>query len=216
MTPINDNPTRAMRVVRCDETMAAVLRGERFLVFDGAMGTMLQQAGLEAGELPELLCLTNPEEITGIHIQYVEAGSEVVTANTFGANRRKLGDAASVADVFAAAIACGKASGAKYVAADIGPTGALLEPLGTMPFDEAYELFVEQVRAADAAGADLFIIETMADLLEMKAAILAAKENSDLPIFATMTFGEDGRTSWVRVLKSQPSCFRRLALTFWA
>lgn len=84
MTPINDNPTRAMRVVRCDETMAAVLRGERFLVFDGAMGTMLQQAGLEAGELPELLCLTNPEEITGIHIQYVEAGSEVVTANTFG------------------------------------------------------------------------------------------------------------------------------------
>lgn len=194
MTPINDNPTRAMRVVRCDETMAAVLRGERFLVFDGAMGTMLQQAGLEAGELPELLCLTNPEEITGIHIQYVEAGSEVVTANTFGANRRKLGDAASVADVFAAAIACGKASGAKYVAADIGPTGALLEPLGTMPFDEAYELFAEQVRAADAAGADLFIIETMADLLEMKAAILAAKENSDLPIFATMTFGEDGRT----------------------
>ena len=194
MTPINDNPTRAMRVVRCDETMAAVLRGERFLVFDGAMGTMLQQAGLEAGELPELLCLTNPEEITGIHIQYVEAGSEVVTANTFGANRRKLGDAASVADVFAAAIACGKASGAKYVAADIGPTGALLEPLGTMPFDEAYELFAEQVRAADAAGADLFIIETTADLLEMKAAILAAKENSDLPIFATMTFGEDGRT----------------------
>lgn len=97
MTPINDNPTRAMRVVRCDETMAAVLRGERFLVFDGAMGTMLQQAGLEAGELPELLCLTNHEEITGIHIQYVEAGSEVVTANTFGANRRKLGDAASVA-----------------------------------------------------------------------------------------------------------------------
>lgn len=194
MTPINDNPTRAMRVVHCDETMAAVLRGERFLVFDGAMGTMLQQAGLEAGELPELLCLTNPEEITGIHIQYVEAGSEVVTANTFGANRRKLGDAASVADVFAAAIACGKASGAKYVAADIGPTGALLEPLGTMPFDEAYELFAEQVRAADAAGADLFIIETMADLLEMKAAILAAKENSDLPIFATMTFGEDGRT----------------------
>ena len=194
MTPINDNPARAMRAVRCDEAMAAVLRGERFLVFDGAMGTMLQQAGLEAGELPELLCLTNPEEITGIHTQYVEAGSEVVTVNTFGANRRKLGDAASVADVFAAAIACGKASGAKYVAADIGPTGALLEPLGTMPFDEAYELFAEQVRAADATGADLFIIETMADLLEMKAAILAAKENSDLPIFATMTFGEDGRT----------------------
>ena len=110
-----------------------------------------------------------------------EAGSHVVTANTFGANRRKLGDAASVADVFAAAIACGKASGAKYVAADIGPTGALLEPLGTMPFDEAYELFAEQVRAADAAGADLFIIETMADLLEMKPPFLLRRKTPICP-----------------------------------
>ncbi len=194
MTPINDGTANARRQVRCDENMAAVLRGERFLIFDGAMGTMLQQAGLEAGELPELLCFTNPAEVTDIHAQYVAAGSDVVTCNTFGANRRKLEGAAEVADVFKAAIDCAKASGAKYVAADIGPTGALLEPLGTMPFDEAYDLFAEQVRAADAAGADLFIIETMADLLEMKAAVLAAKENSDLPIFATMTFGEDGRT----------------------
>ena len=194
MLPINEGAISAHREVRCDERMRAVLRGEEFLVFDGAMGTMLQQEGLEAGELPELLCLSNPEEITNIHAQYVAAGSDVATANTFGANRRKLGEAADVAEIFHAAVACAKDSGARYVAADIGPTGALLEPLGTMPFDEAYELFAEQVRAADAAGADLFIIETMADLLEMKAAVLAAKENSDLPIFATMTFGEDGRT----------------------
>ncbi len=171
-----------------------VLANRAYLLFDGGMGTMLQRNGLAAGELPELLCLEQPEEITAIHRAYVEAGSNVVTTNTFGANRAKLAGAASVEDVFSAAIACAKAANPDYVAADIGPTGALLEPLGTMSFDEAYELFAEQVRAADAAGADLFIIETMSDLLEMKAAILAAKENSSLPIFATMTFGEDGRT----------------------
>ncbi|WP_350454781.1 homocysteine S-methyltransferase family protein [Slackia heliotrinireducens] len=177
-----------------DEYLAAVLRGEAYLVFDGAMGTMLQASGMEAGELPELLCLTDPAGVTAIHRQYVEAGSQAITTNTFGANARKLGDAATVEDVFAAAVACARESGARYVAGDIGPTGGLLEPLGTMSFDEAYDLFAQEVRAADAAGADLLVIETMADLLEMKAAVLAAKENSDLPIFATMTFGEDGRT----------------------
>jgi len=99
-----------------------------------------------------------------------------------------------VDEVFAAAIGCARASGARYVAADLGPTGALLEPMGTLSFDEAYELFAEQVRAANAHGADLIIIETMTDLLEIKAAVLAAKGNSDLPIFATMTFDETGRT----------------------
>ena len=177
-----------------DEYLARVLAGEEYLLFDGAMGTMLQEAGLAAGELPELLCLTNPQEVTTIHRAYVEAGSQVVTTNTFGANARKLGDAARVDEVFKAAVECVRASGARYVAADIGPTGALLEPLGTLPFDEAYDLFAEQVRAAAAAGADIILIETMADLLEMKAAVLAAKENCNLPVFATMTFEEDGRT----------------------
>ena len=177
-----------------DEYLARVIAGEEYLVFDGAMGTMLQAAGLEAGELPELLCLNNPDEVTAIHRAYVEAGSQVVTTNTFGANARKLGDAASVREVFAAAVSCVRAAGARYVAADIGPTGALLAPLGTMSFDEAYDLFAEQVRAAVDAGADIILIETMADLLETKAAVLAAKECSDLPVFATMTFGEDGRT----------------------
>lgn len=177
-----------------DDYLARVIAGEEYLVFDGAMGTMLQAAGLEAGELPELLCLTSPDEVTAIHRAYVEAGSQAVTTNTFGANARKLGDAASVREVFAAAVSCVRAAGARYVAADIGPTGALLAPLGTMSFDEAYDLFAEQVRAAVEAGADIILIETMADLLETKAAVLAAKENSRLPVFATMTFGEDGRT----------------------
>ena len=177
-----------------DNDLNAVLHGKRHLLFDGGMGTMLQAAGLQAGELPELLNLTHPDEITAIHRAYVEAGSEVVTTNTFGANRLKLGDAASVDEVFAAAARCARASGARYVAGDIGPLGALLRPMGTLSFDEAYELFAEQARAAATAGVDLFIIETMTDLLEIKAAVLACKENTDLPVFATMTFEEDGRT----------------------
>ena len=177
-----------------DEKLARVLAGEEFLVFDGAMGTQLQERGLAAGELPELLCLTNPDEIREVHASYVEAGADVVTTNTFGANRDKLGAAATVDQVFQTAVSCARESGARYVAADIGPTGQLLEPMGTLPFDDAYELFAEQVRAATAAGADLFIIETMADLAETKAALLAATENSDLPVFVTMTFAEDGRT----------------------
>lgn len=184
----------AARLCVKDDYLRRVLAGEEYLLFDGAMGTMLQEAGLAAGELPELLCLTSPDEVTAIHRAYVQAGSQVITTNTFGANARKLDDEAQVAEVFGAAIACARQAGARYVAADIGPTGALLEPLGTMPFDEAYGLFAEQVHAARDAGADIILIETMADLLEMKAAVLAAKENCDLPVFATMTFEEDGRT----------------------
>lgn len=181
-----------------DEHLARALQGKDFLRFDGAMGTQLQERGLEAGELPELLCLTNPDEITQIHRGYVQAGAEVITTNTFGANREKLAtagpDAPGVQQIFSAAIACAKAAGARYVAADIGPTGALLQPMGTLPFEVAYDLFAEQALAATKAGADLFIVETMADLVEAKAAVLACKENSDLPVFCTMTFGEDGRT----------------------
>ena len=177
-----------------DDYLRRVLAGEEFLVFDGAMGTQLQERGLAAGELPELLCLTNPDEIRDVHAAYVAAGSDVATTNTFGANREKLGDAATVEEIFQAAVDCARRSGVRYVAADIGPTGQLLEPMGTLPFDDAYELFAEQARAATKAGADLFIIETMADLAETKAALLAVRENSDLPVFVTMTFAEDGRT----------------------
>ena len=177
-----------------DPFLRRVFSGEAFLVFDGAMGTMLQEAGLKAGELPELLNFSHPETVTAIHRAYVEAGADVISANTFGANAHKLGDVASVEDVFAAAIACARKSGARYVAADIGPIGALLKPLGTMDFDEAYDLFAQQARAAQAAGADLFVVETMTDLLEAKAAVLACLECTELPVVATMTFGEDGCT----------------------
>lgn len=164
-----------------------------FLIFDGAMGTMLQEGILKAGELPELLNIKNPEAITEIHRQYVEAGADVITANTFGANAKKLQDMdVSVDEVVKAGISCAREAGARYVALDIGPSGALLKPLGNMTFDEVYEIFAEQVRAA--ADADCIIIETMSDLLEAKAALLAAKENSNLPVFVTMTFSEDRRT----------------------
>lgn len=162
-----------------DDRLRAAIEGTGHLLFDGGMGTMLQAAGMKAGALPELLNFEEPQVITDIQRQYVEAGCDVITANTFGANAHKLDGAATVADVFAAAVACARTAGARYVAGDIGPIGALLRPLGTLSFDEAY---------------DLFIIETMTDLAEIKAAVLACRENSDLPVFATMTFEEDGRT----------------------
>ncbi|WP_165173862.1 homocysteine S-methyltransferase family protein, partial [Adlercreutzia sp. ZJ242] len=178
-----------------DAHLKEVLEGRAFLVEDGAMGTMLQAAHLtDSGELPDLLNLTHPDAITGIQRAYVEAGAELVTTNTFGANALKLEGRATVAEVFAAAAENARAAGARYVAGDIGPSGALLEPLGTLSFEAAYDLFAEQVRAADAAGCDLIVIETMTDLREAKAAVLAAAEGCDLPVFVTMTFGEDGRT----------------------
>lgn len=177
-----------------DKNLRAVLEGKHHLLFDGGMGTMLQAAGLAAGAQPELITLEDPAAITRIHAAYVEAGADVVTTNTFGANRLKLGGAATVEEVFAAAVAAAKASGARYVAGDIGPLGALLRPLGTLSFDEAYELFAEEVRAAAQSGVDLIVIETMTDLAEARAAVIAAQENCGLPIFATMTFEEDGRT----------------------
>lgn len=177
-----------------DDRLRAAIEGTGHLLFDGGMGTMLQAAGMKAGALPELLNFEEPQVITDIQRQYVEAGCDVITANTFGANAHKLDGTATVADVFAAAVACARAAGAHYVAGDIGPIGALLRPLGTLSFDEAYDLFAEEVRAGVDAGVDLFIIETMTDLAEIKAAVLACRENSDLPVFATMTFEEDGRT----------------------
>ncbi len=178
-----------------DDHLLRVLQGRDFLVQDGGMGTMLQERGLVSdGSLPDLLNLENPEAVTAIHRAYVEAGAEMVTTNTFGANARKLAGRAAVVDVYRAAVACARASGARYVAGDIGPAGALLEPWGELSFEDAYALFAEQARAAEAAGCDLVAIETMSDVREAKAAVLAAKENCALPVFATMTFGEDGRT----------------------
>ena len=163
-----------------------------FLIFDGAMGTMLQQRGLPAGELPEAFNLTHPQVVAGIHRAYVEAGCDVVSTNTFGANALKFGD--RVEAVVEAGVRLARSAAPRYVALDLGPTGALLTPLGTLSFEEAYALYVRQVKAGARAGADLVLIETMSDLLEAKAAVLAARERSRLPVFATMTFQQDGRT----------------------
>lgn len=179
-----------------NDHLRRVLAREDFLLFDGGMGTLLQEAGLASvHENPDLLNLTHPDEVAAIQRRYVEAGAQCVTTNTFGSNRLKLeGTGATVAEVYAAAAQVARAAGASLVAGDIGPTGALLAPLGSLSFDDAYDIFVEQARAAEAAGCDLIVVETMTDLLEAKAAVLAAVEQTALPVFATMSFGEDGRT----------------------
>ena len=174
----------------------ALLERKEFVYLDGAMGTMLFDKGLKMGEIPELLNLTKPEWIIDIHRQYIEAGSDIVYANTFGANRYKLSRSGkSVDEVVRAAIRNAKqaAEGAQaYVALDVGPIGQLLEPAGTLSFEEAYDIFREIVIAGEEA--DLIVFETMTDLYELKAAVLAAKENSDKPVITTMTFERNGRT----------------------
>ena len=173
------------------------LDGQRIIYLDGAMGTMLQGKGLQPGERPELLCLTHPDWIRDIHRAYVEAGSQMIYANTFGANALKMaGTGHTVAEVIAAAVGVARsaAGDAALVALDMGPLGELLEPLGTLRFEDAYNLFAEMARAGEAAGADLVAIETMTDLYEARAALLAVKENTFLPAFVTMSFDETGRT----------------------
>lgn len=167
-------------------------------LLDGAMGTMIQQADLPRGVAPELLGLTHPQVLTDIHRAYIEAGSAVVYANTFGCNGKKLaGTGHSVDEVVTASIAAAKAAVAgtdAAVALDVGPLGVLLEPLGSLTFETAYALFREVMEAGAKAGAELICIETMTDLYETKAALLAAKETTSLPCFVTMTFEEGGRT----------------------
>lgn len=172
------------------------LLSSNFLLFDGAMGTMLQQEGLKGGQLPEGYNIHHPEIIYNIHKKYLESGSDIVTTNTFGANRLKLKDSPySVEEVVKEAVKIAKrASTDKLVALDIGPIGQMMEPIGTLSFNDAYDIFKEQVIAGEEAGADIILIETISDLYEAKAAVLAAKENSKLPVFCTMTFQENMRT----------------------
>lgn len=165
----------------------------QILLFDGAMGTQLQDRGLPIGGIPEHFNLTHPEVVEAIHRDYVAAGSDVITANTFQANTTKMA-ADELDETIHTAIALAKKAEPKYVAYDMGPTGQLLQPMGTLSFDAAYEMFASQAIIAEQAGADLVIIETVADLLEAKIAVLAVKENTKLPVFVTMTYQEDGRT----------------------
>lgn len=169
----------------------------KFTILDGGMGTMLQAKGLQAGENPVVLNMTAADAITEIHKEYVDAGAEIILTNTFGASAKKLeGTGFSPAQIITQAVTLAKnaAGGRAKVALDIGPLGELLEPLGTLSFDAAYKLFEQQVLAGVTAGADLIFIETMTDLAEVRAAILAAKEHSNLPVFVSMSFEENGRT----------------------
>ena len=169
-----------------------------FMFLDGGMGTMLQAAGLPVGQLPEVWNLTHPEVVAKIQRQYVDAGAQVLYANTFGANRHKVeGSGYSPGELIAGGIRAARmaADGRDVkVALDIGPIGQLLEPLGTLSFDEAYDIFREMVAAGEEAGADLVVFETMSDLYEVKAAVLAVKEHTKLPVWVTMTFEETART----------------------
>ena len=166
--------------------------GKRMLFFDGGLGSLLQARGLKPGELPETWNLSKPEALFAIHKEYLEAGADIILANTFGANRFKYDNLqeiveAAVKNAKRAAAECGRNA---YVALDLGPTGKLLKPMGTLDFEEAVSVYAEVVKTGAAAGADLILIETMSDTYELKAAVLAAKENSDLPVVATVVFDE--------------------------
>ena len=171
----------------------------RRIFFDGGMGSLLQAQGLGPGEFPETWNLRYPERIVNVHLDYLNAGADIVTTNTFGANRFKFReeDGCGVKEIVAAAVANARkaveTAGHGYVALDMGPTGKLLKPYGSMEFEEACDVYREVVTAGARAGADLIIIETMGDSYELKAAVLAAKEASALPVFATVTLDEKGK-----------------------
>ena len=165
-----------------------------YVFFDGAMGTQLQAHGLLSGEIPENWNITKPEIITKIHKDYYDAGANIATANTFGANPLKI---ENVEEIVSLAIVNAKKaiySNNQFVALDIGPTGKLLKPLGELDFEDAVSAFATTIKAGVKAGADLILIETMSDPYEMKAAVIAAKENSNLPIFTTFVLDENGKT----------------------
>ncbi len=182
-----------------------LLRGPGPVILDGGMGTMLQAKGLKLGEHPELAALEHPDWLLDIHRAYVEAGTRILCANTFGANREKLKRTGkTVEEVIPPSIAIAReaAAGRALVALDLGPAGQLLEPTGTLDFETAVDIFAQQVRCAVSAGVDLVMIETMTDLQECRAALLAVKENSDLPVLVSLTYEERGRT----FLGHSPAC----------
>ena len=168
-------------------------------IFDGAMGTMLQAGGLKAGACPELMNIEMPEVVKNIHRAYIEAGSTIITTNTFGASTLKLdhyGIADKMAELNTAAVKIAKeaAAGRAKVAGDIGPTGRFISPLGDLDFEEAYGIFYEQTKVLAEAGADFIIIETCIDLQEMRAALLAVHDACNLPVICQFSYSEDGRT----------------------
>lgn len=197
------------------------LLGKRIVFLDGAMGTLLQEKGLKAGELPEIWNIEKKEIIINAHKEYFKAGSDIVLTNTFGANDIKLKGKYKSDEVVEFAVKNAKKAamdvenqnfGKKYVALDIGPTGKLLKPLGDLSFNDAYNSFSVMVKAGQKAGADLIVIETMSDIYETKAAVLAAKENSNLPVFVTIVFDEKGKLLTGSDIKSAVSILEGLGV----
>lgn len=169
----------------------------KMTILDGGMGTMLQAAGLGLGERPDIFGMQHPELLMQIHSAYINAGSNVIYANTFGSNAHKLkGTGYSVTEVVTANLKTARAAAGNKVrvALDVGPIGELMEPLGNLSFEEAYDIYKELVIIGEKNGADLVVFETMTDLYEVKAAVLAAKENTSLPVWVTMSFEKSGRT----------------------
>ena len=185
----------------------------KVIFYDGAMGTMLQKYGLKPGDMPDLLCITQPSAVLEVHKAYIEAGSDLICTNTFGANTFALRDTNyTPEEIISSAVSIAKQAVEEtvvhdkninnningrrktLVVLDIGPIGLLLEPFGDLEVSEAKEMFARQAIAGEIAGADLVAIETMGDLNEMEAAITAVSENTKLPILATMTFDKNGRT----------------------
>lgn len=183
---------------------------EHRVFFDGGLGSLLQERGLKPGELPETWNLLHPEVLVEIHKNYLQAGANILTTNTFGLNGLKFpaGGEWDLAALVTAAVEnaakarkeyereCregGRKAQPSFIALDLGPTGKLLKPLGDLEFSRAVELYGEVIREGEQAGADVILIETMSDSLEVKAAVLAAKENCSLPVFATMAFDEKGK-----------------------
>lgn len=179
-------------------TIEEIFARRRFVFLDGGLGTQLQKRGLQPGQKPELAAFLMPDTLEAIHREYAAAGADILYANTFGANEQKLaGTGHTAAGTIAASIACARRAAQPYgalVALDIGPLGELLAPTGTLSFEDAYARFAAIVQAGAQAGADLIVVETMTDLYELKAAVLAAKENSTLPVLASMSFESRGRT----------------------
>ena len=168
-------------------------------IFDGAMGTMLQNAGMKTGDCPEYLNITNPKMVQDVHRAYFEAGSDIIETNTFGASRIKLAEynlSDKVAEINTAAVQNVKiaTAGKAKVAGSMGPTGGFIKPLGELDFDEVYQNYYEQAKALASAGADYILIETCIEIQEMRAALLAAKDACDLPVICQLSFSEDGRT----------------------
>jgi len=181
-----------------ENILAALHRGD-IVIGDGAMGTMLQARGLPGGTMPELWNLEHPEVVLAVHQAYLDAGAQIVTTNTFGGNRLRMGEAGLAgrgAELtrLGASLAHRAAGDRAWVAGSVGPTGQLLKPYGTLTASLAEQIFAEQIEALASGGADLILIETQHDIEEALCAVRAAKANTDLPVFCTFAFGASGRT----------------------